>query len=93
MNYVNHDKFSLKIFMSSNAFFYKNSFTYIKMLKDSSAKYYQNEKEMLQKKLVKNTKVSLKKKKKKSNNMVVNDTKIDQKLKNKSWLSIEKNIK
>ena len=46
------------------------------MSKDSSAKYYQNNKERLQKKLVRDIKVFLKKKKKKSNNMVVNDTKI-----------------
>ena len=41
-------------------------FTYVKMPKDSSAKYYQNIKERY--KLVKDTKVFLKKKKKKSNN-------------------------
>ena len=62
------------------------------MHKDSSAKYYQNNKERLQKKLVKDFKVFLKKKKKKSNDMVVNDTKIYQKIKNKSWMSIEKSI-
>ena len=56
------------------------------MSKDSLAKYYQNIKE----RLVKDIKVFLKKKKKKSNNMVVNDTKIYQKMKNKSLLSIEK---
>ena len=50
------------------------------MYKDSSAKYYQNNKERLQKKLVKDFKVFLKKKKKKSNDMVVNDTKIYQKI-------------
>ena len=57
------------------------------MSKNSSGKYYQNNKEIL-----KNTKISLKKKKKKSNNIVVNDTKIYQKMENKSWLSIEENI-
>ena len=62
------------------------------MYKDSSAKYYQNNKERLQKKLVKDFKVFLKKKKKKSNDMVVNDTKIYQEIKNKSWMSIEKSI-
>ena len=35
----------------------------------------------------------LKKKKKKRDNMVVNVTKISQKIKNKSFLSIENNIK
>ena len=58
------------------------------MSKDSSAKYYQNTKERLQKKLVKDITVVLKKKKKKSNNMFVNNTKIYQKMKN----SVEKNI-
>ena len=43
-------------------------------------------------KFVKDIKVFLNNKKKKSNNMVVNDTKIYQKMKNKSLLSIEKNI-
>ena len=46
----------------------------MKISKDSSAKYYQNNKERLQKKLVKGIKVFIKKKKKRSN-MVVNDTK------------------
>ena len=45
------------------------------MSKESSAKYYQNNKERLQKKLVKDIKVFLKKKKKRSDNMVVKDTK------------------
>ena len=62
------------------------------MSKDSSAKYYQNNKESLQKKLAKDIKVFLKKKKKKSNNIVVNDTRNYQKIKSKSLLSIEKNI-
>ena len=44
------------------------------------------------KKLVKDIKAFLKKKKKKSNKMVVNDTKIFQKIKSKSLFSIEKNI-
>ena len=47
------------------------------MSEDSSATYYQNNKERLQK----------------SNNRVVNDAKIYQKMKSKSLLSIEKNIK
>ena len=51
------------------------------MFKDLSAKYYQDNKERLQKKLVKGIKVFLKKKKKKSNNMVMNDTRIYQKMK------------
>ena len=63
------------------------------MSKNSSAKYYQNNKEIIQKKLVKDIKVFLSKKKKKSDNMVVNDTKIFQKMENKSLLSIEENMK
>ena len=39
------------------------------MFKDSLAKYYQNNKERLQKKLVKDIKVFLNKKKKKSDNI------------------------
>ena len=62
------------------------------MSKGSSTKYYQNKKERLQRKLLKDIKVFLKKKKKTSNNMVVKDTKIYNNMKNKSYLSIEKNI-
>ena len=62
------------------------------MSKILSTKYYQEGKERLQKKLVKDIEIFLKKKKKKSNNMVMNVTKIFQKIKNKSFLSIEKNI-
>ena len=59
------------------------------MSKNLSAKYYQENKERLQKKLVKDIKVFLKMKKK-SDNMVVNVTKISQKMKNKGLLIIEK---
>ena len=62
-----------------------------KMSKNLSAKYYQENKERQQKKLVKTIKIFLEKKKKKSDNMVVNVTKISQKMKNKSFLTIEKN--
>ena len=62
------------------------------MSKHISAKYYQHNKERLQKKLVKDIKMFLKKKKRKSNNMVINVTKISRKMKKKSLLSIEKNI-
>ena len=48
------------------------------MPKNLSAKYYQNNKERLQKKLMKDIKIFLNKKKKRSNNMVVNVTKISQ---------------
>ena len=62
------------------------------MYNNSSAKYYQNNIERLQKKLVKDIKVFLKLKKKKSDNIVVSNSKIFRKMKNKSSLSIEKNI-
>ena len=42
--------------------------------------------------LLKDIKVFLKNKKKKRNKMVSKDTKTSQKMKNKSWLSIEKDI-
>ena len=60
------------------------------MFKDLSAKYYQNNKERHKRKFMKN--IFLKKKKKESNNMIVNHTKICQKMKNKSLLSIEKKL-
>ena len=59
------------------------------MSKDLSAKFYQNNKERLQKKFVKDIKVFLKNKKENRNNMDVNDTKIYQKMENKSWFSIK----
>ena len=63
------------------------------MSKNLSAKYYQENKEShKKKKLVKDIKIFLKKKKKKSDNMVVNVTKLFQKMKNKSLLTVEKNI-
>ena len=46
------------------------------MSKDSLAKYYQNNKYRLLKKLVKDIKIFLKKKKKEKDNAVMNDTKI-----------------
>ena len=58
--------------------------------KNVSAKYDQENKERLQKKLVKDIKIFLNKKKKKSNNMVVKVTKISQKMKEINWLSIKK---
>ena len=58
------------------------------MCKDLLAKHYQNNKERLQKKIVKDVKIFLKKKKKKSDNMVENGTKISQQMKNKKacWI-------
>ena len=58
------------------------------MFKYLSAKYYINNKE----RFVKDIKVCLKKKKKKSDNMVVNDTNIYLKMKNKCLFGIKKNI-
>ena len=52
------------------------------------AKYYQENTERVQKKLLNNIKIFLKKKK--GNNVIVIVTKIFQKMKNKSLLSIEK---
>ena len=46
------------------------------MSKNSSAKYYQDNKERLQEKLVINIKVFLRRKNKQSDNVVVNDRKI-----------------
>ena len=84
-------KLTCSIFMSSYVFFiYFFLFTYIEMSEHSSAIYYQNNKERLQKEFVKDIKVFLKKKKKE--NKAVNHTKIYHKMKNKSLLSIEKNI-
>ena len=65
-------------------------FIYIKIPENSSARYYQENKERLQKKLVEDIKVFLKKKKKKCNNEVVKDTKSFQNIKKICWLSIEK---
>ena len=60
-------------------------------MSNSSAKYCQHVKDRLYQKLMKDMKVFLKKKKK-INNIIVEDTTISQRMKSKSWLSIEKNI-
>ena len=67
-------------------------FAYIKISKDSSAKYNQNNLRRLLKKLVKDIKVFLKTKKKKSKNMITK-IKIYEKIKNSCFLSIVKGIK
>ena len=59
---------------------------------NSSDKYYQDNKERLQKMSFKNIKIFLNTKNKKSDNMVMKDTNILQRMKNKSWFSGEKNI-
>ena len=67
-----------------------------KIKKDNQKKAKQNRKNQNKTKhkqnIVKDIKIFLKIEKKKSNNMVVNVTKISQKMKNKSLLSIEKSI-
>ena len=64
------------------------------MPKDSSAKYYQNNKERLQKKARERYQsLSKEGKENKHNNKMVNDTKIYQKMKNKRSLSIEETRK
>ena len=60
------------------------------MSKYLSAKYYHKHKERPQKKLVKDRNIFLRKKKKKSDNMVLNVTKISQKMKIQSSLGIQK---
>ena len=50
MNYANHYKIDLQHFYVLCNNFFTTVFTYIKMSKDSSAKYYQNNKERLKKK-------------------------------------------
>ena len=72
--------------------FYNFFHIYVKMSKNVSDKCCQENKETLQKKLEKDIKIFLKKKTKKRANMVVNVPNISQKMKNKSLLSIEKNI-
>ena len=62
------------------------------MSKTLSAKYYQEYKERLRKKDCKRYQNLSKEEKEKNGNMVVNVTKISQKIKNKSLLSVEKNI-
>ena len=54
--------------------------------------FFQEGKERLQKKPLRDIKIFLKKKKKKIDNMVANAPKIFQKMKKINWLSIEQNI-
>ena len=69
-------KLICSIFISANSFVY-SIFIYIKISKDSSAKYYQNNKERLQKKSCERYQsLSKEEKEKRSHNMVVKDTKI-----------------
>ena len=68
-------------------------FTYLKNYKDSSGKYYQNSKKNNNNNnnnLVKNIEVLLKKEQNQEHSC--EQSKLYQKLKNKNWLSVEKNI-
>ena len=61
------------------------------MSKDSSAKYYLDNKATTNRACCeRNENLSKEEKDKKNNNIVVNDTKIYQNIKNKTWLNIEK---
>ena len=51
------------------------------MSREASAKYYQQNKEKIEKSIVKDIKILLKKKKTKCENMLVNDIRISQKMK------------
>ena len=62
------------------------------MSKNLLAKYYQGNKERLQKAPERYQNLSKQKKKKKSDSIVINVTKISQKVKYKIFLSIERNI-
>ena len=62
----------------------------MKKSKDSSAKYYQNNKGRLQKKACEKYQGFSKEEKEKKQQCCCDDTKIHQKMKNKSLLSIEK---
>ena len=62
------------------------------MSKILSAKYCQENKERLQKILLKDIKIFRRKKKKNINYMVINVTKISQRMKSKSSLRIEKKL-
>ena len=84
-----------------NLFFYKyfyNSFFFFLIhiyIYNINIKYYQENKERLQKKVVEDIKLYLKKKTKKSDNIVMNITKISQKMKKNKLVEYRKkcNIK
>ena len=62
------------------------------MSKNSSAKYYQDNKEILQKKARERYQSLSKRRKRKKATIWSRKMQISQTMKNKSWLSIEKNI-
>ena len=71
---------------------YVNFFIYIKICKNLSAKYYQENKERLQQKARERYQNLFKEEKEKKRQYVHERYKISQKTKNKSLLSIEKKI-
>ena len=75
-----------------NYFFTIFFFIFIKLSKNSSAKYYQDNKERLQKKTIERYQNLSKEEKEKINNMILNVTKISQEMKKVNFLSKEKNI-
>ena len=60
------------------------------MSNNLSMKYYQKRKKVYKRKFMKDTKIFLAKKKKKSEYMVVNFTRISQKIKRINWFNIAK---
>ena len=69
---------------------YKNTKILWAMCKDSSAKYYQKNKERLQKRACERYQNLSKEERKKSDSMIVNEIKISLKMKNMGWFSTEK---
>ena len=69
---------------------YKNTKILWAMCKDSSAKYYQKNKERLQKRACERYQNLSKEERKKSDSMIMNEIKISLKMKNMGWFSTEK---
>ena len=78
----------LKSISSSYCFFLKFFASIIKVSKKSSAKNYEDNKERLENKLVKDIKVYIKKKKKNNHNMIMKNTKFSQEMKSKRFLCL-----
>ena len=77
---------NFKIILLYFFFFFRK---YKKLSKSSSTKNYEDNKERLQKNLVKDIKVYVNKKKKNNHNMILKNTKISQEMKNKRFLSLD----
>ena len=69
---------------------YKNTTILWAMCKDSSVKYYQKNKERLQKRACERYQNLSKEERKKSDSMIMNEIKISLKMKNMGWFSTEK---